>query len=496
MTDSVPALSARAGLTLDPVTLTRVYLALKVAVLIILALNTRFVMDEFWTISQPVWLFEETFETHWPGKAVGYVLFYEIAHAIGWDATSILITARLITVGLVVGLLGTVYLTARALGADRLTALLALALLLSVSTFVERSFRLRSEPLAILLAALALYAVIRTEADRTQALLSAGILAGLAFVTTQKSVYFNVALGAGLVLDAWISGRIFAGFRRGALLVFGWTLAILAYGVGFGGTQMLAVLENLVTGPLALALEGGSYYAGLERFVIQTLERNPLAWGVLAAGLGLMVLRLGQCGAHRIATIHALLITGFVFFHNQTWPYVFTMALPFLAPFGAVAIVLLGHRGRAGGIAALTLCLAIAFGSLIRNAQYMPHDNRAQLSLVAEAEAQLAPDDSYFDGIGMIPTRRMIPPVWLDAERVRQTLVAGPEGAFPQAFRKSDGPVLIIESYRTDALYELLGPALRDGYRRVGDHLLMRDAAGGASHNTDRPDLFQGIYSD
>lgn len=496
MTDLSRPLPASPGLSVAPQSLIRAYLVLKLAVLVLLALNTRFVMDEFWTASQPIWLFDGTFETIWPGKAVGYVLFYELAHAIGWNATSILIAARLTTVGLAVGLLWAVYRTTRALGGATLTALLALALLLSISTFIERSFRLRSEPLAILFAALALYTVIRAPADRARTLLIAGLLSGLAFVTTQKSIYFNVALGAGLVLDAWASGRLLAGLRHGTLLVVGWAVAILAYGLGFGGWEALAVLGNLFTGPLDLARNGGSYYEGLHHFVIQTLERNSFAWAVLAVGLGLGLRCLGTAGPMRIALIHAGLITGFVFFHNQTWPYVFTMVLPFLAPFGALALARLAEAGRSGMILITTVALAIATVSLFRNIQYLGHDNKEQFALIAAAEARLGPDDTYFDGIGMIPSRRMEPRAWLDAERVRRTLESGPEGDLPRALMTPDRPLIVIESYRTEALAEVLGPAFRAGYRRAGDHILIRDPAGGAAHNPDAAPLFQGVYTE
>src|SRR5688500_14475418 len=59
----------------------------KVILLFILAWNTRFVMDEFVQLGWAKYLGNGLFETVWHPKAVGYVIFYKLAHLIGWDAT-------------------------------------------------------------------------------------------------------------------------------------------------------------------------------------------------------------------------------------------------------------------------------------------------------------------------------------------------------------------------------------------------------------------------
>ncbi|GFE66214.1 hypothetical protein KIN_32880 [Litoreibacter roseus] len=349
-----------------------IYIALKLAVLIFFAVNTRFVMDEFWHFTQPVWLFAGTFETIWSAKAVGYVLFFEIAHAIGWDATSMLIIGRLTMAALAIALVYITYRMARALGQDRLTALVAVALLLSISTFIERGFRLRSEPLAILLAACAVLAVMSDRTDRTRALLIAGLLSGFAFVTTQKSVYFNVALGAGLVTDALLARDILKGIKRGGLLVIGWALALAIYCIGFGGAQAGDVLHALVTGPLGLAVNGGNFYEGLSTFVLQTFTRNLVGWGLMAVGLLLIAARIFRMdGAPRVYLVHTILLTLFVFFHNQTWPYVFTMVLPFLAPYGAHSLMKIISRAGGSLVIPAALVAAVAIPSAAKNIRYV-----------------------------------------------------------------------------------------------------------------------------
>ncbi|MEQ8255823.1 DUF7056 domain-containing protein [Roseovarius confluentis] len=476
----------------------RLFILVKIAALFVLAINTRFVMDEFWHFTQPVYLFDGTFDTIWPKKAVGYAVFYELSHLIGWDATSMLITGRLTTACLSLALIVCIYKCARALGHERITAILAVALLLSFSSYIERGFRLRSEPLATLFAALAVLVVIRYETDRAKTLLIAGLLSGLAFVTTQKSVYFNFALGAALVVDALCMRSASRAFFRGGLLILGWAGAIFFYGALLGGTAMPQVLKMLFLGPVELALHGGSYYEGLDAFVWQTLLRNAVPYALVCLGLVLSAARILKCdSAARIFLVHAVLLTGLVFFHNQTWPYVFSMALPFLAVFGAVALTVLLRQGASRSAMALVILSVIAVQSIVRNVQYLGHDNLAQLALVQQAEAQLAQDETYFDGIGMIPSRRMEPRLWLDAQAVRETNEEGRNSTLYGALLRAE-PHLVIATYRTDGLSSVFGDALNTTYGFLTSHILLRLEANRilTPPKAERAPLFNGIYTD
>ena len=144
----------------------RAALLVKIGFLIVLSLNTRFVMDEFWTVAQTNWLWNGYFDTIWPEKAAGYVLFYDIARVTGWDAVSILLIARLLTAGLAIGVGAVVWRMARLMGHAPVMATLVVLVLFSFSNFIERGFRLRSEPLALLFAALALLTMMRGTADQ------------------------------------------------------------------------------------------------------------------------------------------------------------------------------------------------------------------------------------------------------------------------------------------------------------------------------------------
>ncbi|MCK8483290.1 hypothetical protein MUY21_04495 [Aliiroseovarius sp. S2029] len=476
----------------------RLFILMKIAMLLVLAVNTRFVMDEFWHFSQPVYLFDGIFSTIWPKKAVGYVLFYELSHLIGWDATSMLMAGRLTTAFLAIGVAFCVFKCARALGHDRLTSILAVALLLSFSNFIERGFRLRSEPLAILFAAMAMLVVIRYEADRARTLLVAGLLSGLAFVTTQKSVYFNFSLGVALVVDAAFMLSASRALWRGGLLIIGWAGAIAIYGALLGGAAMPQVLKLLFLGPTEVALHGGSYYDQLDLYVWQTLQRNPLAYGLVVVGLLLSALRFHRLeSTARIFLVFTVSLSAFVFLHNQTWPYVFTMALPFLSVYGAIALTSLKRQSTRSSTIATVILVVVAVQSFVRNAQYLGHDNRHQLAVIQRAEVLLADEDTYFDGIGMIPSRRMEPRLWLDAQAVEKTVEEGRQSVLYGALQRAE-PRLVISTYRTDSLGDVFNTALRANYGYLTPHIMLPLAS--HTHLLSvppvRPSLFNGVYDD
>lgn len=476
----------------------RVFVLTKIAILLILAVNTRFVMDEFWHFTQPVYLFDGIFETIWPKKAVGYAVFYEFSHLIGWDATSMLMAGRLTTAGLALALIWCIYKCARALGNERITAILAIALLLSFSSFIERGFRLRSEPLATLFAAMAVLVIVRYESDRARTLFIAGLLSGFAFVTTQKSVYFNFALGTALVIDAICMNSVVRALKRGGLLILGWAFTIVIYSALLGGQAMPQVLEILFLGPAELALNGGSYYKGLEIYVWQTISRNPLQYGVVVFGLSLSATHfLKQDSASRIFFAYTVLLTALVFFHNQTWPYVFSMALPFLTIYGAMAMASLLRRSERWSSVVSGILIVVAVQSTVRNVQYLNHDNSAQMALIQQAEAQLAKDETYFDGIGMIPSRRMEPRLWLDAQAVRKINEEGQNSTLYHALLRAE-PHVVIATYRTDNLSVVFNSALQTNYGFLSQYIMLPLKANPelSSAKTKRAGLFNGIYAD
>lgn len=452
-----------------------VLFAAKAALLLALAVNTRFVMDEFWQFGQAKYL-AEFYDTIWPIKAVGYAALYLPAHWIGWDATSMLIAGRVEAALMALCTVGLTFLIARGMGEDRLRALVVVVVLLSFSTFMERAFRIRSEPSAILFATAALWCVVRHGAAPTlRAIFAAGLLSGLAFLCTQKAAYFNLALGLGLTISALFQRTPARAVRDGAILVFGWVLPIAGFCLWFGGADALSVARHLAFGPVDLAVSGDAPYSDLGQFVRQTLARNAGLYLLCFIGLALALRRLPQASeGRRIAALFTLVMAVLVFRHNQPWPYVFTMVLPALSLWAPEALRLLPATRAGATVAVAGLALLAGLG-LARNLSYFDHDNRAQLAVVRQAEAFLPEDGTYFDGIGMLPNRREAPRVWIDAAGRDRILNAGEDSDTLRALREAP-PDLVIETYRTDRVGPVIGPLLSSSYAPAAPGILLPGA--------------------
>jgi len=445
-------------------------IALKVALLFVLAWTSRFVMDEFVQLGWAKYLGHGLFETVWHPKAVGYVVFFKLAHLIGWDARSILLAGRIETAVLGCATLAIIYACARELGESRVRALAIVLVLLSFSNFIERIFRTIAEPLAVFFAAAALLVTLRGRPDRPRTLIFAGLLSGLAFLATQKSLYFNAAMGLALVADAALKERFLDGIRRGAWLVFGWLIAIAFYCFIFGGLDPIPIARNLVFGPIEVAAHGADAYRGLRQFVVQTLSRNALLYAFCFAGLVFEAARfLVLDERKRIALVFTCVVTALVFAHNQPWPYVFIMALPFTALWALVSLDRVASDKRISLIVTALLGIGISM-SFVRNITFLRFDNTAQLELVARGESMIRPDERYFDGIGMLPNRPEPSTLWLDSNYVLKTLREGRSSEAYRIFADSP-PKIILWSYRMDSIHPVVAPLIDNSYVQVAPNL-------------------------
>ena len=424
--------------------------ALKIVILFVLAWNSRFVMDEFVQFGWAKYLGNGLFDTIWPVKAAGYAVFYKLAHLLGWDATSMLLIGRMQTALLGCATLAVIYGCARAIGEDRPRALLIVLVLLSFSNFIERIFRTITEPLAVFFAAAALLVVLRGRADQARTVLAAGVLSGLAFLATQKSIYFNVALGLALVTDAALARRFVAVFTRGALLVLGWTLPIAVYCLAFGGSDPAAIAQHLFVGPVATPRPAAPTPTAACDFMSgRRCSATPSSISSVSPEWRC------RCGAFSHFDQKKAHCAG-VFRHHHgagvrpqpAWPYVFIMALPFMALWSLTLFDRIGEQKPLQlRVAYAALAVAIAM-SFVMNLFYLRIDNRGQApDLVARAEALVAPGESDFDGVGMLPNRSEPTTLWLDRAAVLSTLR---EGKQSDAYRSLAGhpTKVILWSYR------------------------------------------------
>lgn len=450
--------------------------ALKIAVLFVLAWHRRFVMDEFVQFG---------FAKYIPGevhalaltqvKALGYAFFFKPAHLIGWDARSMLLIGRMEMALLGCATLAIVYATARAMGQTKTRSALAVLVLLSFSNFIERIFETRGDPLSVFFAAVALVVALRGP-DGAKRILAAGVLSGFAFLSTQKAVYFNFALGVALVGDAALDRRFLHGIARGAWLVLGWAVPIAIYCLLLGGPDAYEVAHNLFFGPVGIASpQTAAAYGGLRQYVVQTLTINLLLYLLCVFGMAIAAARSWRVQSpHRIALIFTWLVAGLVFAHNQPWPYVFVMALPFMALWATDVFDVLADR-RPYLLAAWAILGVAVAASFLRNVQAWRIDNRAQLALVARAETLLGPNDVYFDGVGMLPDRPEPSTLWLDRHAILLTLSEGRQSDAYRIFSRQP-PKMILWSYRMDGIEPVVGPLIRNSYVRVAPNIRLAGA--------------------
>jgi hypothetical protein len=324
---------------------------------------------------------------------------------------------------------------------------------------------------------------------------AAGVLSGLAFLMTQKSVYFNVALGLALVGDALLQRRLREAILRGGLLVLGWCVPVAIYCLAFGGSDPLPILEHLFVGPsVVLSPDVPAAYGGLRGYVLQTLARNALLYIFCFSGMILALARIRTLDTpNRIALIFSLVITGLVFTHDQPWPYVFIMALPFLSLWALRPLDALEHKPlyRSAAFVVLAIGIAASFG---RNVSALRIDNRDQLTLVQRAERMTGPDELYFDGVGMLPNRSEPSTVWLDRFTILQSLR---EGRGSEVYRSfvARPPKVVLWSYRLDAIRPLIAPLIRSGYVRIAPNIWVA----GRRLTAGKPALFDvpvaGVYA-
>lgn len=447
-------------------------LVVKVVFLFVMAYDTQFVMDEFWQFGQSKYLGNGFFDTVWPAKAVGYAVFYKPAHWLGWDAVSAIRIGRFQTAILALGTLALLYGTARVIWNNRVHALLVILLTLSFSTFLERIFRTRSETLALFFAMAALYWIVSRNPARNRTILIAGCLCGLAFLATQKAVYFNGSLGLGLTFAIlWHSGLRQA-ILAGVLLIAGWFVPIAIYSVAFGGWSADAIFISLFKGPVEVATNGHAYYGSLKGYFLQTWVRNILPYLLGAIGVVATLWRWKALSLEQlIALVFSVSMGVLIARHNQPWPYVFIMVIPFVALW-APGTLHDDHRATAWGKYIGYFWVFAVVLSFPRNITYLENNNQAATDVMRRAEALLQPGETYFDGIGMLSNLPESQRRWLD---VRQITIAKRDGASSDVMRLmvQNPPNLFIESYRLRNLNDVLEPFLDGSYIRVSPNILL-----------------------
>lgn len=454
------------------------YVAFKIVLLLVLGINTQYLMDEYALAESVKRLDGALYRDTWPSRTILYAVYYRLAFWLGGDSVEIMRIARIQSLGLSLASLVVLYGIARGIGRNRLSSLLVLALALSVSSFMERAFMVRPEPLALLIALLALWTVVRWP-DRMAACLAAGVLAGAAFLTTQKAAYFDLALGVALVGNGLLRCAPIRALALGFVLCCGWAAAVGIYVGVFAvmGAEPAAVLKNIFFGAAAAnATTGHQVYDGLRGFVLQTFERNISVYLVCLLGIGMAIATIGRRRApERIALLFSVVIAILIYgVHPAPWPYNFIMAIPFLALWGPVALEAFRRASTRNMLIAWGLVLVLIVPSVGRNVRYLQLNNALQNDTVRAAASMLGPQDRYYDGVFMLVTRPTAAHAWLEHRFILQIQADAARGEHPLIERVLRGePKVWILNYRTAAIWDILEPFLRTSYVRVGANLLL-----------------------
>ena len=440
--------------------------------------NSLYIMDEYWLVQRTWVLDARPYQEVWPAKTLLYAVYFQIAHWLGDDAVGVMRAARLQQLVLALFSLTLLYAIARAIGRSRLEGLFVLCMVLAFSSFMERIFMTRPEAIALFFTLLALWLAVRWP-GRLRVCVVAGLFCGLAFLTLQKAVYFNLALGLALVGDAFVRRDVKQAVLSGAALVLGWVAAVAAYVLYFTleGAAAPDVARQIFMGSAGNALRGHTFYSeDLRVFLAQTFLRNIPQYLICVAGWGLLLPRLFHLsGPERRAWIFSGVIALLVYLHPAPWPYNFIMAIPFLGLWAPVPLRLFAGREPPVRAAVAVVAAVVIAMSLPRNIAYLDNSNAVQNEVVEAAEALLGPEDSYADGIGMVVTRRRAGRAgWWSTHQVQSILAEAAKGEFRQIdMIVADRPKIWILSYRTLALAEVLAPYFENAYLPILPNIMI-----------------------
>lgn len=470
------------------------FIAAKLLFLFLLAGNSVFVMDEY-TLAAHTQYVDQFYHSYFPFKTVLSSFIYLPAYLLSSGSAQMALALRYQGAVLAIVMVLFVYLISRNMGRDRMEAIFAVCVALAVSTFMERIFRIRTEPIATLFAIMALWFVTKPYA-RNMSFICGGLLSGLAFLTTQKSVYFIAALLAAIIVDAaWRrEPRQLAAYTLYYLA--GCLLAIAAYGLYFGGAGFHSVIWHVLAAPLRLALHGGADYENLGQFIWTTLSRNVLPYGICAAGLVFAIVRFSHLSSvERKVLVFTALTAFMVFTHNQPWPYVFTMAIPFLALFGPYALLAVTDKRPDRKYAAMLAAVLLLAVSFDRNMHFFGSSNVVQIETSNQADSLLGPNDYYCDGTGMLLKRKFIR-AWWDAGGIASVINDAKRGGYKQIddiFSMS--PKVWIFNYRINKLWPLIGERLTNSYVRIFPNVLVSGAPVQSGKETVFKNWWEGVYS-
>ena len=441
-------------------------------VLIYVAISTFYAfrvernMDEFGGAWQILSMRHETpYVDFCPPKTVLSYYVYTPAIALTANIWNALTAARLETVALAAAALLFAALSLRRHLTDTAVGA-SLLLLVLMSNYLERSTELRADAISTIFGLIAIGFLLR---DRPGL---AGLSVALAFLSTQKGIYFVFA-GEASVLAVMVRDRTRQALRRALLYNAAGAATGAAYFAGWAALASPARLIACTFSSSARRIALGHTYSNMSNYWMQTLKQNPLIYVVAAvAVLTGVALWMRERGFNAVSVTIPFAAAQFALaaWHHEPFPYFFATLAPSLLAVNAIGIdrFLSMRKQRTVTVAAAALFAVFGIGlPLLNVARAQQHTNDYQHAIVNAAGQLLGPHDGYIDGVQMILDRRQ--PItdlaWIDLEQIRHLYSLSP-AELTTLIHQIDAaqPKLLIWNYRMLALPPPLRSALEDRF--------------------------------
>lgn len=350
---------------------------------------------------------------------------------------------------------------------SRRAVVAALALLLVMSNFLERSAELRVD---MLTGWAGLFSLVFLLEGR---FLRAGLWGGLSFLVSQKGIYFLLGGAFALAVELVIT-RTREDLRKGVLFASGATVIIAAYLVLFGA---IGGVNNVIAG----IFENSSRVAQQSIPTIwptawqQTLSRNPLFYLLALAGPLLLVRRFRSRSQHeRLLVFFALGFCALAVWHKQPWPYYFVIpAVAFFVQIVAAvdsSLPLVRKRGTPATVLVTAYFLLGIVYPLSRLDDNLSRSSSFQHAMVTLGEAMLERDETYFAGFDLLYRHEHHPAElrWLDSLHLAR-LNGMREEQLQEIVNDltAHPPKFVLMNYRIPALPRPIAATLQDRYAHL-----------------------------
>lgn len=466
------------------------FLSIKLLLLVDYSLNREFIMDEF-SQAYKARLLGDFYSSYIPIKNILYAYFYYIPNWFVDNSVGMAISSRLLSLAAMLGVVYLIYVNAKLLSSSKVVGLVAVCLALSVTTFMEHGFRIRSETVAILFTNAALYFLLRgAKSSDVKFSVWAGVCIALGFLCTQKAIFFVLAYGMAVIAcDKQFRKNMMQACVMGA----GFCCTIFLYALYFDYSDPVRIIHTMMYQPLDLVANAGGHYQNLKEFSIRTITRNQILYGLYAISVSHSLFYYSSLDkADRILIIASLLLGLMVFLYDQTWPYLFVFLVP---SFSVVCSIFV--REYSGNIKYIYLLFIPLCLSFPHNFSYSNVSNNFQLTTVSVAEALLKKDEVYADGIGMVLSRdRSAPDIGLDKMTRDRIYREWEQGSIEKIDALFDGnPKLWIDNYRLNPLWKIVGKRFDQSFVRVSPNILLAGQCYGADEEIKYENFWVGEYS-